>query len=153
MDIGHLNDLSKGERIDDNQNRYNLRSKNKEGNPNTHDQPTRAENPAKNVASSSKEKESQNPQEMVKRPILEMKEILKPPSSFNFENEFQKIKIPVPFLELVKNEDFKRYLSKVLQPENSSYSTDPVNLQYEKLDVILGPLVEDKDDSSPPFYT
>jgi hypothetical protein len=67
-----------------------------------------------------------------------VKEILKPPSSFSFENEIQKIKIPVPFLELVKNEDFKRYLSKMLQPEPSSHPTDSVNLQDEKPIVILG---------------
>jgi hypothetical protein len=59
----------------------------------------------------------------------------------------------VPFLELVKNEDFKRYLSKMLQPELSSYSTDSINLQDENFVVILGALVEDRDDSSPPFDT
>jgi hypothetical protein len=56
-------------------------------------------------------------------------------------------------LEIVKNEDFKRYLSKMLQHEPSSYPIDSVNLQDEKRVVILGPLVEDRDDSSPPFYT
>jgi hypothetical protein len=90
---------------------------------------------------------------MVKIPIPEVKEILKPTSSFSFENEIQKIIIPVPFFELVKIEDFKRYLSKVLQPEPSSHSTNSVNLQDEKLAVILRTLVEDRDDSSPPLYT
>jgi hypothetical protein len=66
------------------------------------------------VATSNKEKEAQNPQLVVKSPTPEVKEILKPPSSFRFENEIQNIKIHVPFLELVKNEDFKRYLSKML---------------------------------------
>jgi ribonuclease HI len=148
-----LNELSKGERTSGNPNRYNLRSKKKEGKPDIPDQPTRTENPVKSVAASSKEKEAQNPQAVVKSPTPEVKEILKPPSSFSFENEIQKIKIPVPFLELVKNEDFKRYLSKMLQPEPSSHPTDSVNLQDEKPVVILGPLVEDRDDSSPPFYT
>jgi hypothetical protein len=148
-----LNEMRKGERPSGNLNRYNLRSKKKEGKPDIPDQSTRAENPAKSVATSSKEKEAQNPQAVVKIPTLEVKDILKPPSSFSFENEIQKIKIHVPFLELVKNEDFKRYLSKVLQPEPSSHPTDSVNLQDEKLAVILGPFVEDRDDSSPPFYT
>jgi hypothetical protein len=44
-------------------------------------------------------------------------------------------------------------LSKVLQPELLSHSTDSINLQDEKPAVILGPLVEDRDYSSPPFYT
>jgi hypothetical protein len=148
-----LNELSKGKRTSGNSNRYNLRSKKKEGEPDIHDQPTRTVNPAKDVAASNREKEAQNPQLVVKSPIPEVKEILKPPSSFSFENEIQKIKILVPFLELVKNEDFKRYLSKMLQPEPSSHPTDSVNLQDEKPIVILGPLVEDRDDSSPPFYT
>jgi hypothetical protein len=90
---------------------------------------------------------------VVKGPIPEAKEIMKPPSSFRFENEIQNIKIPIPFLELVKHDDFKRYLSKVLQPKYSSYSMDSVNLQDENIVVILGPLVDDRDDSSPPFYT
>jgi hypothetical protein len=59
----------------------------------------------------------------------------------------------VPLSELVKNEDFKKSLSKLLQPEPSYYSTDSVNLQDEKPIVILGPMIEYKDDSSPPFYT
>jgi ribonuclease HI len=54
---------------------------------------------------------------------------------------------------MIKNEEFKRYLSKMLQPELSFNSTDSVNLQDEKPTIILGPLVEDRDDSSPPFYT
>jgi hypothetical protein len=85
-----------------------------------------------------KKKRHKTPRQWLRALSPEVKEILKPPSSFSFENEIQKIKIPVPFLELVKNEDFKRYLSKMLQPEPSSHSTDSVNLQDEKPVVILG---------------
>jgi ribonuclease HI len=60
MDI-QLHDLSKGEMTSGNPNRYNLRSKKKEGNPNIFYQPTRIENLAKGVAASNKEKEAQNP--------------------------------------------------------------------------------------------
>jgi hypothetical protein len=90
---------------------------------------------------------------LAKIPTLEVKEILKSTSFFCFENEIQKIKIHVPFLELIKNEEFKRYISKMLQPEPSSNSIDSINLQDEKPTFILGPLVEDRDDSSPPLYT
>jgi hypothetical protein len=38
-------------------------------------------------------------------------------------------------------------------PEAPNNSTDSVNLQDEKPAVILGPMIEDRDDSSPPFYT
>jgi hypothetical protein len=148
-----LNELIKGEKANENQNKYNLRSKKKEEKPSTSDQPNKTENYAKAMVYSSKEKEEQNSQIVIKTPVLEIKEIMKYPSSFSFENEIQKIKIPVPFLELIKNEEFKKYLSKMLQPESSSNSTNSVNLQDEKPTVILGALVEDRGDSSPPFYT
>ena len=41
----------------------------------------------------------------------------------------------------------------MLQLKPSSNATNSVNLQDEKPYVILGPLIEDRDDSSPPFYT
>jgi ribonuclease HI len=82
-----------------------------------------------------------------------VREIPKPPSSFSFECEIQKIRSHVPLLELVKNEDFKRSLSKLLLSEPPQLATDSVNIQYENPIVILGPMVEDRDDSSPPFYT
>jgi hypothetical protein len=55
-------------------------------------------------------------------------------------------------LELIKNEEFKKYLSKMLQPKASPSAMDSMNLQDETPTVILGPLIEDRDDSSPPFY-
>ena len=101
----------------------------------------------------SKEKYVQIPQVLVKNSTPEVKEIMKYSSSFIFESEIQKIKILVPFLELIKNAEFKKYLSKMLQLEPSSNATNLVNLQDEKPTIILGPLIEDRDDSSPPFYT
>jgi ribonuclease HI len=112
-----------------------------------------AENPAKQATNITKEKKTQNLSPIAKDPVSEVREIQKPPSSFSFEHEIQKIRIPVPISELVKHEDFKKSLSKLLQPEPSYHSTDSVNLQDEKPTVILGPMVEDRDDSSPPFYT
>jgi hypothetical protein len=41
----------------------------------------------------------------------------------------------------------------MLQPESSSNSIDLVNLQDKNPSVILGPLIQDRDDSSPPLYT
>ena len=57
----HLNELSKGEKINDNPSKYNLRSKRKDGNIDTYDQPTKTKNCAKAVATSNKEKYTQNP--------------------------------------------------------------------------------------------
>jgi hypothetical protein len=83
----------------------------------------------------------------------EIREILKLASSFNFEHEIQKIRIPVPLTELIKHEGFKKCFSELLQPETPCLPTDSINLQDEKPAVILGPMVEDRNDSSPPFYT
>jgi hypothetical protein len=147
-----LNALSKGDKENNNPNRYNLRSKNKEGKPEVPDQPTKVEKPAKVVADENKGKKIQTPPPVDKHLVLEVREILMPPSSFNFEHEIQKIRILVPLSELVKHKDFKKSLSKLLQPEPSSYSIDSVNLQDENPTIIFGPKIEDKDDSSPPFY-
>jgi hypothetical protein len=149
-----INELSKGEKAKDNSpNRYNLRSKKKEGKSDILDQPLIAERPAKPATNTTKEKKTQNISPIAKDPVPEVREIPKPPSSFSFEHEIQKIRIPVPLSELVKNEDFKRSLSKLLQSEPPQLTTDSVNLQDENPAVILGPMVEDRDDSSPPFYT
>jgi hypothetical protein len=148
-----LNELRKGDKANDNPNRYNLRSKKKEGKPNFPEQPTRAEKPVEDVADDNKGKKVQTPSQVAITPVPEVKEILKPTSPFNFEHEVQKIRIPVPLSELVKHEDFKRSLSKLLMLEPTIHPTDSINLQDEKPTVILGPLIEDIDDSSPPFYT
>jgi hypothetical protein len=95
----------------------------------------------------------QAPSPVIKVHVPEVNEIINPPPSFNFGHEIQKIRIPVPLSELVKHEDFKRSLSKLLQSEPTSHSTKSVNLKDEKPAVILCPLVEYRDGSSPPFYT
>jgi hypothetical protein len=82
-----------------------------------------------------------------------VREVLQPPSSFSFEHEIQKIKIHVPLSKLVKNKVFKKSLSKLLQSDPYPHPAKSVNFQDKNPTVILGPMVEDKDDSSPPFYT
>jgi hypothetical protein len=148
-----INELSKGEKARSSPNKYNLGSKKKEGKYDIPNHPSMAEKPTKNTANISKEKKAKNPSPIAKDPVSEVREILKPPSSFSFDHEIQKIRIPVPLSELVKHEDFKRSLSKKLMPEAPNNSTNSVNLQDENPAVILGPMVEYRDDSSPPFYT
>jgi hypothetical protein len=76
----------------------------------------------------------------------------KAPSSFNFEAELQKIKIPIPLVELMKNEMFKRDILKTLDPQSVSHSADVLNIYDDKTTITLGPMVEDRDESFPPFY-
>jgi hypothetical protein len=123
-----LNDLSKGEETNNNPNRYSLRSKKKEGKLDIYDQPNRTDKTAKGVVDNNKEERIQDPPPVVKSLILEVKEILKPPSSYSFEHEFPKIRILVPLSELIEYKDFRRCLSKLWQPKFSSHPTDSVNL-------------------------
>jgi hypothetical protein len=148
-----IHELGKGEKAKNTPNRYHLSSKKKEGNFDSHDQPLIAERPAKPATITTKEKKTQDTSPTTKEPVSKVREDPEPLSSFSFEHEIQKIRIPVPLLELVENEDFKRSLSKLLQSESPQPSIDSVNLQDEKPTFVLGPMVEYRDDSSPPFYT
>jgi ribonuclease HI len=85
-------------------------------------------------------------------PSSQVKTADKAPSSFNFEAELQKIKIPIPLVELMKNEMFKRDILRTLDPQSVSHSADILNIYDDKPTITLGPMVEDRDESCPPFY-
>jgi hypothetical protein len=113
-----INELGKGEKANNTPNRYHLRSKKKEGNFDIHDQPLIAERPAKPTTITTKEKKTYNTSPTTKELVSEIREAPNRLSSFSFDHEIQKIIIPVPLSELVKNEDFQRSLSKLLQSES-----------------------------------
>ena len=102
-----IHELGKGERAGHTSNRYNLRSRRKEGDFDSPDQPLIVERPTRSAAAT-KDKRAQSALPAVKEPVTEVREAPKPIPSFNFEHEIQKIRIPVPLSELVKNGDFKR---------------------------------------------
>jgi hypothetical protein len=64
-----------------------LRSKKNAEKTEAPNQPVQKEDHAKVVTVSSKEKDSQNPQVLIRDPPPQTKEILKPSPSFSFENE------------------------------------------------------------------
>jgi hypothetical protein len=72
--------------------------------------------------------------------------------SFNFEAEIQKIKIPIPLVKLMKNEMFKKDILKTLDPQYVSLSADILNIYDENPTITLGQMIEDRDESCPPFY-
>jgi hypothetical protein len=76
----------------------------------------------------------------------------KVPYSFNFEVEIQKINIPIPLVELMKNEMFKKDILKTLDPKSISPSVGILNIYDEKPIITLGQMIEDRDESCPPFY-
>ena len=72
-------------------------------------------------------------------------------STFSFEAELNKIKVPVPLLELLKNPTYRESFKKLLQP--SILALDSVNLEDERPAIYLGSHVQDRDDDTiPPFY-
>jgi len=52
----------------------------------------------------------------------------------------------------MKNKAYKESILKLLQPSVSDHASYAVNLQDENPTVVIGPMVEKKDESSPPFY-
>jgi hypothetical protein len=148
-----LNELSKGDKASGGRGRYNLRSDKKVVVPYVPEQSARTEKPTNKIADAHKGKKSQSPSPIVQNHVPEIREIPKLTHPFNFEHEIQKIRIPMPLTELIKHGEFKKRFSDLLKSEASCPSTDFINLQDEKPLVVLGPMVEDRDDSSPPFYT
>ena len=82
-------------------------------------------------------------------------------TSFNLENEISKIKISLPFNEILRNFEYGAQLIKMLKIEEVSISSnmqnlsnsDTVNLQDDKPSILFGPIVESQDeDEVPPFY-
>jgi hypothetical protein len=79
-----INELSRGEKASNTPNRYNLRSRKKEGNFDSQAQPLIAERPTKAVATTTKEKKAQDASPAAKEPGTEVREVPKPIPSFNF---------------------------------------------------------------------
>ena len=79
------------------------------------------------------------------------KEIEKTVSVFNLENEIAKIKISVPFSEILKVD---KYRSKIVEMLNSQPGVaDILNVQEDNPIIYLGPRLEDeKNEEFPPFY-
>jgi hypothetical protein len=123
-----LNELSKGDKASSSQGRYNLRSKKKIAAPDVPEQFPRTEKPAGEVANSNKGNKAQPLSPMVQSHVPEVREIPKLTSFFNFEHELQKIRIPMPLMELIKHEEFKKRFSGLLQSEAPCLPTDSINL-------------------------
>jgi hypothetical protein len=80
-----------------------------------------------------------------------IKEVEKIQSPFNFENEMAKIKIYVPFNELIKNVEYRSQIIKMLKMEEDY---DTLNVQDDHPAILFGPRVEEcgEDGDVPPFY-
>ena len=63
-----------------------------------------------------------------KKKSMEVEEVNKTVQNFNLENELGKIKIPIPFTELMKNPSYKESVLKMIGSANSRPLSDTVNL-------------------------
>lgn len=79
------------------------------------------------------------------------KEAEKSVSVFNLENEISKIKISIPFSEILK---VNQYRSKIVEMLNSQPgAADILNVQEDNPTIYLGPRLEyDQNEEFPPFY-
>jgi hypothetical protein len=55
-------------------------------------------------------------------------------------------------MELMKNDAFKQTILKSLEPKPMPTAADVVNLQDGNPTIVLSPMVEDSDETSPLFY-
>ena len=65
--------------------------------------------------------------------------------NFNMENELGKIKIPMPFTELMKNPSYKNSVLKMIGSANNQLPFDIVNLQEEIPKVLIGSALVEKN--------
>jgi hypothetical protein len=145
------------------QKQYNLQKKKvtanpSKGNPTKEDQNNipsssqpKEEYVAKYVVEKGKEKEEPHKKVPEIRKETIIKDVEKTSSSFNFESEMAKIKIFIPFNELIKNSEYRNQIINMLNMEETF---DTLNIQDDHPSILFGPHVEESSDVDevPPLY-
>jgi hypothetical protein len=73
-------------------------------------------------------------------------------TSFSFENELNKIKIPIPLVELAKNPAYRKQIAKAMGVHELEIQSDVINLEYDRTNITFGPHFEGSKDHVAPFY-
>ena len=81
-----------------------------------------------------------------------MKETDKVSGAFSFENKINKIKIPIPQVELAKNPVYWKQITKVMGVSKQESQFDILNLEDDKTNITFGPHFEGAKDTVSPFY-
>jgi hypothetical protein len=71
---------------------------------------------------------------------------------FSLENKINKIKIPMPLVELAKNLVYKKQIAKMINFSDAECYEDVINLQDEKPTIMFGQHIENTKDPVAPFY-
>ena len=82
--------------------------------------------------------------------IFEWFQLEKTPA-FSLENEIYKLKVSIPLTEIMKNNNYRGQISKML---NLDPMSDMVNVEDDQPEMIFGPTTngESPDSEVPPFY-
>jgi hypothetical protein len=73
-------------------------------------------------------------------------------TSFNFENELNKIKISIPLVELAKNPTYRKQIAQVMGVYESESHSDVINLEDDIPNITFGPHFEGSKDNVAHFY-
>jgi ribonuclease HI len=72
--------------------------------------------------------------------------------AFSFENELNKIKIPIPLVELAKNPCYRKQITKMIGVSELESQSDVINLEDDRPNITFGPHFEGSKDNIAPFY-
>jgi len=72
--------------------------------------------------------------------------------NFSLENEINKIKIPIPLVELAKNPIYRKQIAKMINFSEDESQADVINLEDDKPNIVFGPHFEGARDTVAPFY-
>jgi hypothetical protein len=96
MMSAQIHELGKEQRVSHTSNRYNLRSRRKEGDFDSPDQPLIAERPTRFAAAATKDKRAQSAFPVVKEPVTEVREDPKPVHPLILNMKFKRSGSPSP---------------------------------------------------------
>ena len=82
---------------------------------------------------------------------VQTREIKKKFMAFNLEKKINKIKIPMPLVELARNLVYKNKIAKEINLSDVECQADVINLQDEKPTIMFGPHIENSKDYVAPF--
>jgi hypothetical protein len=116
---------------------------------------TQETEPVNKVTSSTRtmsDKEVQTNKSERKNLKVSTRETDKVSGAFSFENELNKIKIPIPLVELVKNLVYRKQITKAMGVSELESQSDVINLEDDRPNITFGPHFEGSKDTIAPFY-
>jgi hypothetical protein len=85
----------------------------------------------------------------IEAPNIESEKAL---GNFSLENEINKIKIPIPLVELAKNPIYRKQIAKMISFSEDESQDNVINLEDDKPNIVFGPHFEGVRDTVAPFY-